>query len=155
MLRESGIDDRLRRMVVEMRSEIDAVINEALDRLTGPSSGRSASPSGGGVPPEARTGRPMLLREPPKPPPAASPESTASRTRPGGLLENDRDRDRDRGGPEIGSNDDGPEDADRMLDALAMRLEGRLRRTRDRSANWSRPDDGGQRSGEHEAIRGG
>jgi hypothetical protein len=51
-----------------------------------------------------------------------------------------------------GGDDDGGDDAGRRLDALAQRLEGRIRRARDRSAARPRPEGAEDRSGATDAA---
>ncbi|WP_145271654.1 hypothetical protein [Tautonia plasticadhaerens] len=163
----------MRRAVAEMRLELDSLIGLELGRLLGGSPGRAAPAPAESPPPPppgraansdastaARSGpSPAMVPVPipiPGPAPESMPPSIAVASGPEGRAA-DRDpapppsrslpRDEPARGRPGALDDDGDDDPGRRLDALARRLEGRLRRARDRPGGRPRPEDSGDRPG--------
>jgi hypothetical protein len=136
---ETTEEPPLKQAISAMRSALDAAIGEELDRLlAGPSQsvpgGDAREDSGRAREPVSRWTLPLrdsveLLNQTDSRPsnPAADP---ANHPKPSNSIE-------------PGSSDsDDADAAGRRLDALALRLEGRLRKARDRDAYRPRSDDG-------------
>ncbi|WP_152049631.1 hypothetical protein [Tautonia marina] len=128
----------LKQAISAMRNALDAAIGEELDRLLTGSSQTVPTGDGqdhvareresvAGSPPPVREGVEPIAQTAPRP---SSPTSAAtSRPNPSTTI-----------APE--SSDANDSDAvERRLDALALRLEGRLRRARDRDPHRSRSDE--------------
>ncbi|WP_169977384.1 hypothetical protein [Tautonia rosea] len=136
---ETAEDRPLKLAISAMRTALDTAIGEELGRLLGGHSQplpEGDSPDRVVGPREPSSWRASPVRDgvdpsPPFPPRTQSPASSAT----------DRPETSNTVTPDSPNADDS-ETVERRLDALAHRLEGRLRRTRDRDPHRPRSDDG-------------